>query len=234
MALVNPLKNRFTTQIIPLILCGPILRRVDFQIVSVWVALKEPRRIKLHLYLGYCKGDTDKNPDFSSGFIETQKIGEHLHLAVAYVPTKGLLRNGGIYSYDLHFYAVGSETKSASLATLEPKLLQSPILLGFKENQLPSFVYAPEKLEDLRIAHGSCRKPHGKGRDGLAAEERQGTRIEASEQRLNSRIDLVAAELKNLRTELKGELTLLKWMFGVGVTVGLGVLVRLFLFRGPI
>ena len=68
----------------------------------------------------------------------------------------------------------------------------------------------------------------------LAAEERQGTRIEASEQRLNARIDLVAAELKNLRTELKGELTLLKWMFGVGVTVGLGVLVRLFLFRGPI
>ncbi len=68
----------------------------------------------------------------------------------------------------------------------------------------------------------------------LAAEERQGTRIEASEQRLNARIDLIGAELKHLRTELKGELTLLKWMFGVGVTVGLGILVRLFLFRGPI
>ena len=58
--------------------------------------------------------------------------------------------------------------------------------------------------------------------------------IEASEQRTGARIDLVAAELKHLRTELKGELTVLKWMFGVGVTVGLGILVRLFLFRGPI
>ena len=57
---------------------------------------------------------------------------------------------------------------------------------------------------------------------------------ESLEQRLGSRIDLVGAEVKNLRTELKGELTLLKWMFGVGVTVGLGILVRLFLFRGPI
>jgi ABC-type phosphate transport system auxiliary subunit len=58
--------------------------------------------------------------------------------------------------------------------------------------------------------------------------------IESAEQRLEGRIDLVAAEIKNLRTELKGEMTLLKWMFGVGVTVGVGILVRLFLFRAPI
>jgi ABC-type uncharacterized transport system YnjBCD substrate-binding protein len=58
--------------------------------------------------------------------------------------------------------------------------------------------------------------------------------IESAEQRLEGRIDLVAVEIKNLRTELKGEMTLLKWMFGVGVTIGVGILVRLFLFRAPI
>ena len=165
MALNQPLAERFAT--LPLILCGPILRRVDSQIASVWVALREPQRIKLHLYLGYTDGDPNKTPDFSSGFIETLPVGAHLHIAMAYVPTKGLLRNGGIYSYALHFYNPGSETRVSSLGELN--LLKSPVLLGFKENRLPSFVYVPEKLEDLRIAHGSCRKPHGKGRDGLAA-----------------------------------------------------------------
>ena len=165
MALIKPLANRFNE--IPLILCGPMLRRVDAQIVSVWVALKEPRRLKLNLYLGYANSNLDKQPDFSSGFIETLPIGENLHIAIAYVPTKGLLRNGGIYSYDLHFYTPATETRLESLGSLN--LLKSPVLLGFKENQLPSFVYVPAKLEDLRIAHGSCRKPHGKGRDGLAA-----------------------------------------------------------------
>ncbi len=165
MALNKPLADRFEN--IPLILCGPILRRVDPQMVSVWVALKTPQRIKLHLYLGYSNSDLDKKPDFSSGFIETLPVGEHLHIAIAYVPTKGLLKNGGIYSYDLHFYNPGSETRVKSLGELG--LLKSPALLGFKENQLPSFVYVPEKLEDLRVAHGSCRKPHGQGRDGLAA-----------------------------------------------------------------
>jgi ABC-type phosphate transport system auxiliary subunit len=58
--------------------------------------------------------------------------------------------------------------------------------------------------------------------------------IEASEQRVNARIDLLVAEIKNLRTEFRGEMTLLKWMFGVGVTVGVGVLIRLFLFRTPV
>ncbi|HOY06576.1 MAG TPA: hypothetical protein PLO67_14310 [Saprospiraceae bacterium] len=165
MALNQPLANRFAN--LPLILCGPILRRVDSQIASVWVALKQPQRIKLHLYLGYTDSNPNKTPDFSSGFIETLPVGAHLHIAMAYVPTKGLLRNGGIYSYDLHFYDPQSETRVSSLGELD--LLKSPVLLGFKENRLPSFVYVPEKLEDLRIAHGSCRKPHGKGRDGLAA-----------------------------------------------------------------
>ena len=165
MALSKPLVDRFAD--IPLILCGPIPRRVDSQIVSVWVALKESRRIKLNLYLGYSDSDVNKTPDFSSGFIETLPVGAHLHIAMAYVPTKGLLRNGGVYSYDLHFYTPNTETRTSSLGELD--LLKSPVLLGFKENQLPSFVYVPEKLEDLRVAHGSCRKPHGKGRDGLAA-----------------------------------------------------------------
>lgn len=165
MALSNPLEKRFES--LPLILCGPIPRRVDAQIVSVWVALKEARKIKLHLYTGYQDGSKTLIPDFSSDFQDTLKVGKHLHIAVVTLPTKGILRNKEVYSYDLHFYKDVSDPEPSSLHHLG--LLKAPVLLGFKENQLPSIQFFPEKLKDFRLSHGSCRKPHGKGRDGLAA-----------------------------------------------------------------
>jgi hypothetical protein len=51
--------------------------------------------------------------------------------------------------------------------------------------------------------------------------------IKESEQRINARIDRVVAQLK-------GDMMLLKWMFGAVITIGVGILVRLFLFRGPV
>ena len=72
-------------------------------------------------------------------------------------------------------------------------------------------------------------------KDDLAAlgkELRQ--EIAASAQRMDSRFDVVLAEMKAQRAEVRGEIILLKWMFGVGVTVGLGILVRLFLIGGLI
>ena len=56
------------------------------------------------------------------------------------------------------------------------------------------------------------------------------------EHRLNARIDLLAADVKQFRTELKADLVLLKWMFGAGVTLGvtmLGIVLRLLLTRLP-
>jgi len=58
--------------------------------------------------------------------------------------------------------------------------------------------------------------------------------IKDAEQRLNSRIELLAAEQKTTRAELKGDLALLRWMVGIGMTVSiamLGIVVRLLLTR---
>lgn len=54
------------------------------------------------------------------------------------------------------------------------------------------------------------------------------------EQRLNAKHDVQAAEMKALRAELKGDMALLKWMFASMITVGIGILIRLFLVRGPL
>jgi hypothetical protein len=42
------------------------------------------------------------------------------------------------------------------------------------------------------------------------------------------------ASLKSDFAALKGEVLLLKWMCGVGLTMGIAILVRLFFVRGPI
>jgi hypothetical protein len=166
MPLQHPLSNRFDS--LPLIICGPIVRRVEPEIVSVWVALKAPRQIELELYTGYC---SPQNPEFPGKIVAFKSaktscitLGKNLHLALVTIESPGLFTQGGIFSYDLIFHGGNQKENLISLG-----LLNEPVLLGFRKGQLPSFVVAPLKMEDVRISHGSCRKPHGNGRDGFAA-----------------------------------------------------------------
>src|SRR5689334_1153364 len=93
---------------VPLIICGPIVRRVEPEIVSVWVALKEPREIELELYTGYCVPSTPDFPEKVVAFKSEKKpclrIGENLHIAVAVIESAGLFTPGQIYSYNLIFH----------------------------------------------------------------------------------------------------------------------------------
>jgi ABC-type phosphate transport system auxiliary subunit len=58
--------------------------------------------------------------------------------------------------------------------------------------------------------------------------------VKDAEQRMNTKFEVLVAELKALRAELKGETLLLKWMFGASVTIAVGILIRLYLVRGPL
>lgn len=175
-----PLSDKLSTRFndVPLIICGPIVRRIEPELVSVWVAIKEPRDIVLELYTGYCIPSGPEFPEkivaFKSDKTPCLRIGEHLHIAVVVIESAGLFTHGQIYSYNLLFHK-GPDTVD-SLISLKQKdeagnpkgLLEEPHRLGFKIGQLPSFIIPPPKLDQTRIAHGSCRKPHGRGRDGLA------------------------------------------------------------------
>jgi hypothetical protein len=165
MPLITPLSNRIGG--LPLILCGPIIRRVEPGLVTIWVALKQEQDIKLELYTGYRKPttpeDTGRTVAFSSPMTKTIRLGEHLHIGLVTIETNGQFTPNTIFSYNLFF---SGNNATANLISLN--LLKAPVQLGFEENQLPSFVMAPLQLESLRISHGSCRKPHGRGRDGLA------------------------------------------------------------------
>lgn len=158
---------------LPLILAGPILRRTEPDAVTVWLALKEPRKVTLRVYSTVAgKGET-VNQMVLLGSRYTVPLGQYLHVvAVTAKPDPvharsfwGLrdlrLQPGEIYAYDLDFGNCNL-TEALTLGGFFPR-----VTISYFEHNLPTFAMPPDDLNDLRIVHGSCRKPHGGGRDAL-------------------------------------------------------------------
>lgn len=165
---------------LPLILAGPILRRTEPDSVSVWVALKEPRLVTLRVL---ADGRDGRLVHCLTGTRATIRLGDHLHIAVATAtcaPRDNPLTSGRLYYYNLYF-AVAVEADGhvsedgenlTSAGILQTGVAASAATNGlarltYPDHPLPSFALPPQDLSQLRIFHGSCRKPHGDGQDAL-------------------------------------------------------------------
>ncbi len=94
----------------PLLLAGPIVRRVEPTLVSIWVALSEPRSVRLAVFEG--RVQTGGGPGIfagaaavAMGAANTLRLGDHLHVAVVYaelLPDEPLFP-GLNYSYNVGF-----------------------------------------------------------------------------------------------------------------------------------
>jgi len=170
----TPLAERFSN--LPLILVGPMLRRTEPRAVTVWLALKEPRRVTLHIY---ARDGSDLVQQFE-GARHTIRLGDHLHIvAVTARASSGdeQLAWGGLYYYDLFFQpgdAVAGQAAADQLST--PGILNSdpakadPLhRLVYPGHPLPGFVLPPGDLNHVSLLHGSCRKPQGVGKEMLSA-----------------------------------------------------------------
>ena len=150
----------------PLVLCGPVLRRVDTQSVSVFVALKHPRKVTATLYQG-----ADRSSPAGSASADTRAFGQHLHVVVVTVAATAKLQLGTTYAYDVAFARNPggvNDTGAANDDLASAGLLAGEWALGYADSALPSFALAPG-ASGLRFAHGSCRKPHAEGIDALPA-----------------------------------------------------------------
>jgi hypothetical protein len=158
---------------LPLMLAGPILRRVEPELVTVWVALSRAASLKLTLWEERVKAGSPNPHASSDPATTTLRVGERLHIAavtlkIAKTSAK-LLKPGRLYAYDLEITetAGGAKHTLSSLGLLKngkttngdaaatPK---DHLALGYDTDVLPNFALPPEKLEDLRIAYGSCRR----------------------------------------------------------------------------
>ena len=164
---------------LPIVLAGPIVRRVEPRLCAVWIALREPARVKVTLWEGaqfatesagaVASGDTP----IASGERQTLRFGANLHIAVVMValeaPQPPLLP-GHTYSYDVAFTGASGagNLRAARLLRDEASDDRIPgvadaaplhLALGYLEDRLPSFILPGATLESLRMVHASCRRP---------------------------------------------------------------------------
>lgn len=160
---------------LPLVLCGPILRRVEPTSVSVWIALSAACTVELGVWTGTTAAPlaffgTDSAPQRASA--ATRRIGAKLHLALVTLQGAALVP-GQIYAYNLAFSGVpDGDADLSSLQLLQddgPGDDPNRLALGYGPGLLPTFALPPLTLDSLHLVHGSCRKAHGHGPDGLAA-----------------------------------------------------------------
>jgi hypothetical protein len=164
---------------LPLVLAGPILRRTEPGSVTVWVALKEPRTVTLRVYSAAASGAPSSRFAGSRG---TVSLGEHLHVVAVTARTSDAAKRlapGALGYYNLFFgLQSGGEVPADAARLGTPGILSieggaaAQALIAYPPHPLPSFVVPPASVDDLRIVHGSCRKPHGEGRDALAVLDR--------------------------------------------------------------
>jgi len=165
---------------LPFVLAGPILRRVEPKLVSVWIAFSRPANVTITLWEGRVKGGAGEffrsNPP-----TPTLRIADNLHVVVALLripaDSQKILKPNVIYSYDLtivdgantHTFASLGLLKNIPTANGGPAGSERPHLaLGYTDDFLPSFAMPPDKLEDLRIIYGSCRRPINEHPDAMA------------------------------------------------------------------
>lgn len=169
---------------LPLILSGPILRRVEPSLVAVQVALSQSCTVKLSLWENQIKTsdakDTNiwfRSPDPGA---KSVRIGDQLHMCVVTVrlPEAKTLVPERLYSYDLELTPTGQTTKqnfkSLGLLANDPANADPDgdntkrLALGYEVDLLPCVVLPPKELTDFRLIHGSCRDTDTPFPDGLA------------------------------------------------------------------
>ena len=149
---------------LPLLLAGPMLRRTEAESVTVWVALQKPAQVTLTVLETAQQGHQLGRCVFQ-GKRETIALGQSLHVvAVTARSFQGeTLQSDYLYAYDLSFVA----DQPYSLAAAMERNHQPAQPISYFAHQRPTFTLPPKRLSDLKIAHGSCRKPHGAGFDTL-------------------------------------------------------------------
>lgn len=162
----------------PLLLAGPVLRKVTPTSVSVWVATSEACDVKLDVYGSTAvlkRGAGAQIGTVAANIVggrtrATVKVGDLLHISVVTASISGVPPDT-VCSYNITLTvqasgaSAGGEWDLGGLRLLD---LGDPSDdyqggLGFAEGRLPSFRTPPADVESLRLYHGSCFKLHGDG-----------------------------------------------------------------------
>ncbi|HEY5712270.1 MAG TPA: hypothetical protein VIT38_10270 [Allosphingosinicella sp.] len=162
---------------LPKVLAGPILRRVEKNSVSVWIACKESFAAELFIARAFNNAQkldikNAANQLVSSPpIVQSIQLGANLHVALVTVAPSTPLSPGVIYQYSLRLKFGATRLWLDEQGVLTTSTGLSKITLGSGAGSMPgpTFLLPAASLDNLKFAHASCRKPHGGDIDALAA-----------------------------------------------------------------
>jgi hypothetical protein len=173
---------------LPVVLAGPVVRRVEPEHASFWIALSEPGDVAANVWVGRQRstgaGLADPGGNVvATGTASTRRFGAHLHVAVVTADATSALAPGELHSYDLTVTAAGTSSGLRDLGLLRDEQPGSRLpgvdpgttdpaplhlALGYATDMLPSFVTPGTTIPDVCLVQASCRKTNGDGPDAMA------------------------------------------------------------------
>jgi hypothetical protein len=147
---------------LPLVLAGPILRRITAERVTLWLATRARSRISLSLsWVGQAPREWILEPG-EARYCHLA-AGRHLHYALIDLPIETPLPLDQWIEYELRVQpADRADAEWSDWRAWAPELT-------YPGHATPGF-RIPSRVASL--LHGSCRKPHHDGGDGLAQADR--------------------------------------------------------------
>lgn len=147
----------------PLLLVGPILRKVTDISVSIFIVTKESKNVDIKVF------DASNNLVLS-GSAHTKALGEHVHaLVISTDSASGTLHPNHVYHYNLEFDGVEMIQSNGTLTEgiLVNDHYDLPEKITYSTHIYPTFKLPANNKNYLKFVHGSCRKPHGGKTDAL-------------------------------------------------------------------
>jgi hypothetical protein len=136
---------------LPVVVCGPIVRRLTRTRVHIWVALTVGDPVRLTVF-------DPANTATQGPPVVPTRIGKALWLAVL---TMDGVTGGNFAAGSTYEYTIASGAWPAGRAP-------DWTTFALAGRNRPSFVGLPAQLNNLRVLHTSCRRPHANKRDALA------------------------------------------------------------------
>lgn len=147
---------------LPLVFVGPILRRSSAQQLVLWLAVREPVRVHITIDAGE---ETPRDIELAPGQAACRLLtaGAHLHYMLLDLSFDVPLPQDRWISYTVALQSLAEPaTGWSGCADWAPALF-------YPGKNSPGFML-PSRVGSL--LHGSCRKPHYPGRDGLVEADR--------------------------------------------------------------